>query len=68
MNLTITQPDDWHLHLRDGRAMADVVGATAAVFGRAVVMPNLRPPVTSVDGALEYRGRILDALPAESGF
>ena len=68
MDLTITQPDDWHLHLRDGRAMADVVGATAAVFGRAVVMPNLRPPVTSVDQALEYRGRILDALPAGSGF
>ena len=68
MNLTITQPDDWHLHLRDGRAMADVVGATAAVFGRAVVMPNLQPPVTSVDMALEYRGRILDALPAGSGF
>ena len=68
MQLELTQPDDWHLHLRDGNAMADVVGATAAVFGRAVVMPNLRPPVTSVDDALEYRGRILDALPAGSGF
>jgi len=68
MQLELTQPDDWHLHLRDGDAMADVVGATAAVFGRAVVMPNLRPPVTSVDDALEYRGRILDALPAGSGF
>ncbi len=68
MNLTITRPDDWHLHLRDGRAMADVVGATAAVFGRAVVMPNLRPPVTSVDQALDYRGRILAALPAGSVF
>ena len=68
MQLELTQPDDWHLHLRDDRAMADVVGATAAVFGRAVVMPNLRPPVTSVDEALEYRGRILDALPDGSGF
>ena len=68
MQLELIQPDDWHLHLRDGNAMADVVGATAAVFGRAVVMPNLRPPVTSVDDALEYRGRILDALPAGSGF
>lgn len=68
MQLELTQPDDWHLHLRDGRAMADVVGATAAVFGRAVVMPNLRPPVTSVDEALEYRGRIRDALPDGSGF
>ncbi len=68
MHFELTQPDDWHLHLRDGRAMADVVGATAAVFGRAVVMPNLRPPVTSVKEALEYRGRILRALPAGSGF
>jgi len=68
MQLEITQPDDWHLHLRDGRAMADVVGATATVFGRAVVMPNLRPPVTTVDEALAYRRRILDALPEGSGF
>ncbi len=68
MRLELTQPDDWHLHLRDGRAMSDVVGATAAVFGRAIVMPNLRPPVTSVDQALDYRGRILRALPAGSGF
>jgi dihydroorotase len=68
MNLTITQPDDWHLHLRDGAAMADVVGATAAVFARAVVMPNLSPPVTVVDQALEYRGRIRDAMPTGSTF
>jgi len=68
MNLAITQPDDWHLHLRDGKAMADVVGATAAVFGRAVVMPNLSPPVTTVEGAEAYRRRILDALPSESDF
>ncbi len=68
MNLTLTQPDDWHLHLRDGVAMADVVGATAAVFGRAVVMPNLSPPVTTTEAAMAYRRRILDALPAASGF
>jgi len=68
MNLTLTQPDDWHLHLRDGRAMADVVGATAAVFGRAVVMPNLDPPVTTTEAAMAYRGRIRDALPADIGF
>jgi dihydroorotase len=68
MNLTLTQPDDWHLHLRDGVAMADVVGATAAVFGRAVVMPNLSPPVTTTEAAVAYRRRILDALPAASGF
>jgi dihydroorotase len=68
MKLELTQPDDWHLHLRDGAAMADVVGATAAVFGRAVVMPNLQPPVVSSDQALAYRDRILAALPAGSGF
>lgn len=68
MNLTITRPDDWHLHLRDGRAMADVVGATAAVFGRGIVMPNLQPPVTTVDEAMKYRSRILGALPGGSKF
>lgn len=68
MQLTITQPDDWHLHLRDGQAMADVVGATSAVFGRAVVMPNLNPPVTTTEAAAAYRRRILGALPSESGF
>jgi dihydroorotase len=68
MQLEITQPDDWHLHLRDGRAMADVVGATAQVFRRAVVMPNLQPPVTTVDAASDYRRRILDALPTGSAF
>jgi len=68
MDLTLTRPDDWHLHLRDGEAMADVVGATAAVFGRAVVMPNLRPPVTTATAAMAYRRRILDALPPDVGF
>lgn len=68
MHLTITRPDDWHLHLRDGAAMADVVGATAAVFARAIVMPNLQPPVTSVSQAMAYRKRILAALPPESTF
>jgi dihydroorotase len=68
MELTITRPDDWHLHLRDGPAMADVAAATAAVFGRAVVMPNLRPPVATTDDALAYRRRILAALPEGSGF
>ena len=68
MQLEITRPDDWHLHLRDGAAMADVAAATARVFGRAVVMPNLRPPVTTVDEAGAYRRRILDALPDGSGF
>ena len=66
--LTLARPDDWHLHLRDGPAMAAVLAATAAVFGRAIVMPNLRPPVTTTAAARAYRQRILDALPAGSRF
>src|SRR5215472_7667037 len=66
--LTITRPDDWHLHLRDGDLMRSVVGATARVFGRAVVMPNLKPPVTTVAAAAAYRERIVAALPADSRF
>ncbi|HKC42903.1 MAG TPA: dihydroorotase [Burkholderiales bacterium] len=60
--LTITRPDDWHLHLRDGAALASVLPYTARQFARAIVMPNLRPPVTSVQAAREYRARILEAL------
>ena len=66
--MTLTRPDDWHLHLRDGPAMAGVLAATAAAFGRAIVMPNLRPPVTTTEAARLYRERILDALPAGSRF
>jgi dihydroorotase len=66
--LTITRPDDWHLHLRDGDAMRSVVAATARVFGRAVVMPNLKPPVTTVAQAAAYRERIVAALPLASRF
>jgi len=66
--LTITRPDDWHLHLRDGDAMRDVVGFTVARFGRAIVMPNLRPPVTTTAMALDYRRRIVAALPAGCSF
>ncbi|MDQ7015773.1 MAG: dihydroorotase [Gammaproteobacteria bacterium] len=61
--LTLTRPDDWHLHLRDGEAMQAVVGHSAERFGRAVIMPNLRPPVTTVALASEYRERILTAVP-----
>ena len=68
MTLTITRPDDWHLHLRDGERMRAVVGATARTFARAVVMPNLTPPVTTVAAAAAYRDRILAALPAASTF
>ena len=66
--LTITRPDDWHLHLRDGAALASVLGHTAARFGRAVVMPNLRPPVTTTELAHAYRRRILAALSPDCTF
>ena len=66
--LTIKRPDDWHLHLRDGAALAAVVGFTAARFGRAIVMPNLKPPVTTTALAGAYRERVLAALPAGSRF
>ena len=66
--LTITKPDDWHLHLRDGEHMRAVVGDSARRFARAIVMPNLKPPVTTTALALAYRQRILDALPRGSGF
>lgn len=66
--LTLTRPDDWHLHLRDDLALARTVSDSARVFGRAIVMPNLRPPVTTTEMALSYRERILRARPADSRF
>jgi dihydroorotase len=66
--LTIARPDDWHLHLRDGAELAAVLPATARAFARAVVMPNLKPPVATVASALSYRERILAALPAGANF
>jgi dihydroorotase len=66
--LTIPKPDDWHLHLRDGAALRAVVGFTATRFGRAIVMPNLKPPITTTELAGAYRARILAALPADSAF
>lgn len=66
--LTLTRPDDMHLHLRDGDALASVVQDSARQFGRAIIMPNLKPPVTTVADAAAYRERILAALPAGSGF
>ncbi|MGB6604621.1 MAG: dihydroorotase [Steroidobacteraceae bacterium] len=66
--LVIRQPDDWHLHLRDGSALRAVLPFTAARFARAIVMPNLSPPVTTTELALAYRGRILAALPAGTRF
>jgi dihydroorotase len=67
-SLTLTRPDDWHLHLRDDEALAAVVGASARQMGRAIIMPNLRPPVTTTEQALAYRQRILAALPEGSPF
>ena len=66
--LTLRRPDDWHLHLRDGAALNAVVPYTAARFARAIVMPNLKPPVTTTTQALAYRTRILAALPAGARF
>jgi dihydroorotase len=62
--LTITRPDDWHLHVRDGAALNTVVPHTAAQFGRAIIMPNLKPPVTTAEQALAYKARIQAAVPA----
>ncbi len=63
-SITITRPDDWHLHLRDGAEMAAVLSDTARRFARAIIMPNLKPPVTTVELAGAYRDRILTALPS----
>ncbi len=66
--LTLTRPDDWHLHVRDGDALNTVVPHTAAQFGRAIIMPNLRPPVTTAAHALAYKARIQAAVPAGVNF
>ena len=66
--LTITRPDDWHVHFRDGEMLSLVVPDTARRFARAIVMPNLAPPVVSTDQALAYRDRILAAVPESCTF
>jgi len=66
--ITLTTPDDWHLHVRDGEALHSVVPFTARQFNRAIIMPNLTPPVTTTEQALAYRQRILDAVPAGMTF
>ena len=66
--ITITQPDDWHLHLRDGAGMASAAPHSAAVFHCAIIMPNLVPPVTTAAAATSYRRRIVDALPSDATF
>lgn len=67
-SITITRPDDWHLHLRDGIFLKSVLPDTARQFGRAIIMPNLKPPVTTVEAANSYRARILAVLPAQMRF
>ncbi|HWD36767.1 MAG TPA: amidohydrolase family protein, partial [Casimicrobiaceae bacterium] len=66
--IRLTRPDDWHVHFRDGAALAAVAPATAEAFGRAIVMPNLKPPITTTEMAARYRARIASALPRESRF
>ncbi len=66
--ITLTRPDDWHLHVRDGDVLRTVLAHTAAQFGRAIIMPNLRPPVTTTAAALAYRERIRAAVPEGSRF
>jgi dihydroorotase len=67
-SITLTRPDDWHLHLRDGAALASVLPHSASQFGRAIVMPNLKPPVSTTAQAIAYRERILAALPVGMRF
>ena len=67
-SLTITRPDDWHLHVRDGLALRTVVPHSARQFARAVIMPNLKPPVTTVAQAMAYAQRIRAAVPQGAGF
>ncbi len=66
--ITLARPDDWHLHLRDGDAMRSIVGMTARQMGRAIVMPNLSPPVTTTKQAMSYRKKIVEALPKKTSF
>lgn len=66
--LTLIQPDDWHLHVRNGAILETVIAHTARQFGRAIIMPNLKSPILTVDQALDYRAEILRVLPAESTF
>ena len=67
-SLTIARPDDWHLHLRDGAAMASVLPHSARQFARAIVMPNLKPPITTTGRPRDYQRRIKAALPDGSAF
>ncbi len=67
-SISLTQPDDFHLHLRDGASLASVVGDSARQFARAMIMPNLKTPVTTVEMANAYRQRILANIPENTDF
>ena len=67
-SLTITRPDDWHLHVRDGNILKDIIPHTATRFGRAIIMPNLNPPVTTTVQAQDYKQRIEAAIPEGLSF
>ena len=66
--LNIIKPDDWHLHLREGLVLKNIIHFTSEVFGRAIVMPNTKIPITSIDGALSYKKDIVEALSESSNF
>ena len=66
--LSLIQPDDWHLHLRDGDLMSSVLPFSSAIFARAIVMPNLNPPITQINQAVAYKRRIKSALPGKQSF
>lgn len=68
MQFKLLQPDDWHLHVRSGEALKSVIGMSAKQMARAIIMPNLTPPVTSAEQAQAYRNEILSALPADTEF
>ena len=66
--LTIIKPDDWHLHLRDGPVLKNIIHFSSDFFGRAIVMPNTKTPITSIDSAISYKKSIFEALPESSKF
>ena len=66
--LTIIKPDDWHLHLREGLVLKNIIHFTSEYFGRAIVMPNTKSPIISINSAISYRKSIVEALPESSNF
>jgi len=66
--LNIIKPDDWHLHLREGLVLKNIIQFTSEYFGRAIIMPNTKSPITSINSAISYRKSIIEALPESSKF